>query len=90
MRAMLNEHVPEYTPAPVGHADLPLPGPTEDKTVKMSYRIMLPPPHLDGYEPHLLLDVLEFNWIAPLGPHVYAFERTVGPEATPQNRPVIG
>lgn len=34
MRAMLNEHVPEYTPELVGHADLPPPGPTAAETAE--------------------------------------------------------
>ena len=32
------------------------------------------PPHLDGDERELLLDAFDSNWIAPLGPHVDAFE----------------
>lgn len=38
-------------------------------------RIFLSPPHLGGAERELLLDALESNWLAPLGPHVDAFER---------------
>src|SRR4051812_24099789 len=38
-------------------------------------RIFLSPPHLGAAERELLLDALESNWIAPLGPHVDAFER---------------
>src|SRR5882724_9948759 len=38
-------------------------------------RIFLSPPHLGVAERELLLDALESNWIAPLGPHVDAFER---------------
>ena len=38
-------------------------------------RIYLSPPHLGSDERQLLLDALESNWIAPLGPHVDAFER---------------
>jgi pyridoxal phosphate-dependent aminotransferase EpsN len=38
-------------------------------------RIFLSPPHLGIAERELLLDALESNWIAPLGPHVDAFER---------------
>jgi pyridoxal phosphate-dependent aminotransferase EpsN len=38
-------------------------------------RIFLSPPHLGAAERDLLLDALESNWIAPLGPHVDAFER---------------
>ena len=40
----------------------------------MSFRILLSPPHLDGDERDLLLDALDSNWVAPLGPHVDAFE----------------
>jgi dTDP-4-amino-4,6-dideoxygalactose transaminase len=37
-------------------------------------RIYLSPPDLAGNELELLRDALESNWIAPLGPHVDAFE----------------
>lgn len=37
-------------------------------------RIYLSPPHLAGNESEMLEDVLASNWIAPLGPHVDAFE----------------
>jgi dTDP-4-amino-4,6-dideoxygalactose transaminase len=38
-------------------------------------RIYLSPPHLSGREVALVTDAIESNWIAPLGPHVDAFER---------------
>jgi dTDP-4-amino-4,6-dideoxygalactose transaminase len=38
-------------------------------------RIYLSPPHLTGHELDLVRDAFESNWIAPLGPHVDAFER---------------
>ncbi|HXT71656.1 MAG TPA: aminotransferase class I/II-fold pyridoxal phosphate-dependent enzyme [Vicinamibacterales bacterium] len=38
-------------------------------------RIYLSPPHLFGNEQALVADAFESNWIAPLGPHVDAFER---------------
>src|SRR6476620_4847431 len=37
--------------------------------------IYLSPPHMSPQERALLLDALDSNWIAPLGPHVDAFER---------------
>jgi dTDP-4-amino-4,6-dideoxygalactose transaminase len=37
-------------------------------------RIYLSPPHLAGNEAEYIKDVLDSNWIAPLGPHVDAFE----------------
>ncbi len=37
-------------------------------------RILLSPPDLSGNEIELLRDAVESNWIAPLGPHVDAFE----------------
>ena len=40
-------------------------------------RIYLSPPHLDGDERALLLDAFDSNWIAPLGPHVDAFEEDI-------------
>ena len=38
-------------------------------------RIYLSPPHMSGYEQQMVNDVFESNWIAPLGPHVDAFEK---------------
>ncbi len=38
-------------------------------------RIYLSPPHMGESERQLLLDAFDSNWIAPLGPHVDAFER---------------
>jgi dTDP-4-amino-4,6-dideoxygalactose transaminase len=38
-------------------------------------RIYLSPPHMSGEERKLLLEAFDSNWIAPLGPHVEAFER---------------
>jgi dTDP-4-amino-4,6-dideoxygalactose transaminase len=40
-------------------------------------RVYLSPPHLSGREAELLADAIESNWIAPLGPHVDAFEAEV-------------
>ena len=41
-------------------------------------RIYLSPPHMGPRERVLLLDAFDSNWIAPLGPHVDAFERELG------------
>ncbi len=38
-------------------------------------RVYLSPPHVFGDERALVADAFESNWIAPLGPHVDAFER---------------
>lgn len=38
-------------------------------------RIYLSPPHASDAERRLLLDAFDSNWLAPLGPHVDAFER---------------
>ncbi|HVS02854.1 MAG TPA: aminotransferase class I/II-fold pyridoxal phosphate-dependent enzyme [Thermoanaerobaculia bacterium] len=38
-------------------------------------RIYLSPPHLSSRERELLEDALASNWVAPVGPHVDAFER---------------
>ena len=40
-------------------------------------RIFLSPPDMGPDERELLLDAFDSNWIAPLGPHVDAFEREV-------------
>lgn len=38
-------------------------------------RIYLSPPHVSDEERRLLLEAFDSNWIAPMGPHVDAFER---------------
>lgn len=38
-------------------------------------RIYLSPPHMSGTELELMREAFESNWIAPLGPHVDAFEK---------------
>ncbi len=43
--------------------------------VAKARRIYLSPPHLSGEELELVQEALASNWIAPLGPHVDAFER---------------
>jgi dTDP-4-amino-4,6-dideoxygalactose transaminase len=37
-------------------------------------RVYLSPPHLSGSELDYLRDAIDSNWVAPLGPHVDAFE----------------
>lgn len=37
-------------------------------------RIYISPPHMSGEERELVAEAFESNWIAPLGPHVTAFE----------------
>jgi len=44
----------------------------------MDKRIYLSPPHLGDHELDYIKDALESNWIAPLGPHVDAFEKEIG------------
>ncbi|MBA3818753.1 MAG: aminotransferase class I/II-fold pyridoxal phosphate-dependent enzyme [Deltaproteobacteria bacterium] len=43
----------------------------------MTQRIYLSPPELTGTEQHHLMEALASGWIAPLGPHVDAFEREI-------------
>jgi len=38
------------------------------------HRVYLSPPHMSDHERELLLEAFDSNWIAPLGPHVNAFE----------------
>lgn len=45
------------------------------RIVSKPQRIYLSPPHMSPAERELLLDAFDSNWIAPLGPHVDAFER---------------
>lgn len=40
-------------------------------------RIYLSPPHMGAEERALLIDAFDSNWIAPLGPHVNAFEQEI-------------
>ncbi|WP_208873200.1 DegT/DnrJ/EryC1/StrS family aminotransferase, partial [Fretibacterium fastidiosum] len=40
-------------------------------------RIYLSPPHMSGDEAVRVSEAFASNWIAPLGPHVKAFEREV-------------
>lgn len=44
-------------------------------------RIYLSPPYSSGKERELLLDAFDSNWLAPLGPHVDAFERELAARA---------
>lgn len=41
----------------------------------MGKRIYLSPPHLNGNEMRYVQEAFDTNWIAPLGPHVDAFEQ---------------
>ena len=41
-------------------------------------RVFLSPPHMGKRERDLLVDAFDSNWVAPLGPHVDAFERELG------------
>lgn len=42
-----------------------------------SNRIYLSPPHMSGYELEYIKEAFDSNWIAPLGPHVTAFEQEI-------------
>lgn len=44
---------------------------------KQSKRIYLSPPHMSGYEEQFVKEAFDSNWIAPIGPHVDAFEKEV-------------
>jgi len=45
------------------------------RTSRTSKRIFLSPPEMGALDRRFLLDAFDSNWIAPLGPHVDAFER---------------
>ena len=45
-----------------------------EKLLIPNKRIYLSPPHMSGKEVELIKDAFSSNWIAPLGPHVDAFE----------------
>src|SRR4051812_9962425 len=51
--------------------------PATGRTAAMP-RVFLSPPHMGPRERALLLDAFDSNWVAPLGPHVDAFERELG------------
>lgn len=40
-------------------------------------RIYLSPPHMSGYEMEYIKEAFDTNWIAPIGPHVAAFEQEI-------------
>jgi len=44
---------------------------------RLHKKIYLSPPHLNGEEIDFIKDAIDSNWIAPLGPHVDAFESEV-------------
>jgi dTDP-4-amino-4,6-dideoxygalactose transaminase len=48
-------------------------------------RVFLSPPHLTGREAELVADAIASNWIAPLGPHVDAFEHELAAVAGVEN-----
>ena len=43
----------------------------------MSERIYLSPPDITEVEKALVMDALDSGWVAPLGPHVDAFEAEI-------------
>lgn len=46
-----------------------------DNNIAKQSRVYLSPPHMSPAERELLIEAFDSNWIAPLGPHVEAFER---------------
>ena len=46
-----------------------------DSNIAKQSRVYLSPPHMSPAERELLIEAFDSNWIAPLGPHVEAFER---------------
>jgi dTDP-4-amino-4,6-dideoxygalactose transaminase len=44
---------------------------------RLNKRIYLSPPHMSGQEFHFFREAFDSNWIAPLGPHVDAFEKEI-------------
>jgi dTDP-4-amino-4,6-dideoxygalactose transaminase len=42
---------------------------------RASQRIYLSPPHMSGLEQEFVAEAFATNWVAPVGPHVEAFER---------------
>jgi dTDP-4-amino-4,6-dideoxygalactose transaminase len=54
----------------------------------VSFRILLSPPDVGEDERKLLLDAFDSNWIAPLGPHVDAFEAEMAARLDDRVHPV--
>lgn len=52
-------------------------------------RIYLSPPHMSGEELKYINEAFDTNWIAPLGPNVDAFERTLSEYCGVQNTAVL-
>ena len=51
----------------------------------MNNRIYLSPPHLSAQEKELFTEAFDSGWIAPLGPHVDAFEQEISDYLNMQN-----
>lgn len=49
---------------------------TEMKTVVLK-KIWLSPPHMGGNEETYVKEAFDTNWIAPLGPNVQQFEKSI-------------
>ena len=45
-------------------------------------KIYLSPPHMTGEEKSFIIDAIDSNWVAPLGPNVDAFENEVANSQT--------
>lgn len=50
------------------------------KTIMTPTKIWLSSPHMGGNEINYVNDAFETNWVAPLGPHVDAFEKAIEDE----------
>ncbi len=72
--------MPEFMGSPSEAADGRLAAATEDASLGSLSRIYLSPPHLSQESRDLLLEAFDSNWIAPMGPHVDAFEREFAQE----------
>jgi|TARA_Y100000310_G_C20690751_1_gene822048 pyridoxal phosphate-dependent aminotransferase EpsN len=51
----------------------------------LNKKIYLSPPHLNGEEIKYIQNAIDSNWVAPLGPHVDAFEKEVSEYVGVQN-----
>jgi dTDP-4-amino-4,6-dideoxygalactose transaminase len=48
-------------------------------------RIHLSPPHMGEHERMLLLEAFDSNWVAPIGPHIHAFEQEFAEKIGPHH-----
>lgn len=74
--SVINRDLPDYVTA-VGAPARVIKSPDQNEVKRMAEpsKIFLSPPHMSGEEQKYINEAFQTNWIAPLGPHVDAFEK---------------